>query len=245
VVTLSELTNLVTDKPDTEFICAENLNLYDSPKLEQLATQAVAGRQLHILSPLSEHSRMDSMSGNAIQVCLREDDYSGWIAMEDLKDLDEAETPYKPMIFGTAEIRDRLPGVISYARLVMQQPNQYLWGGTVGPNYDCSGLMQAAFLSVGIWIPRDSYQQEAFTQTISLEEAEPGDLVFFGTPERVTHVGLYLGDRRYIHSSGKEIGRNGIGIDELSESGDTVSQNYFKLFKSVGRVTMTYPSPQS
>ncbi|NJR73980.1 MAG: C40 family peptidase, partial [Scytonema sp. CRU_2_7] len=108
------------------------------------------------------------------------------------------------------------------------------------PNYDCSGLMQAAFASVGIRIPRDAYQQEAFTQPISIAELQPGDLVFFGTSQKATHVGLYLGDGCYIHSSGKEIGRNGIGIDRLSEQGDKVSQSYYQQLRGAGRVVSSY-----
>ena len=66
----------------------------------------------------------------------------------------------------------------------MQRSNYYLWGGTVRPNYDCSGLMQAAFASVGIWLPRDAYQQEGFTQAITIGELATGDLVFFGTSKK-------------------------------------------------------------
>lgn len=258
MVSLVELKNLISEDPDLELVCRANVNLYDSPMLDRLATQAVTGRQLRILSlppdvlasdrhitnqaiilDKSAHSpRLDS----ALQVRLREDDYPGWVAIEDLDMFEKAETPYQPITIGEAEIRDRLPDIIRYAQRAMQQSNHYLWGGTVGPNYDCSGLMQAAFLSVGIWIPRDAYQQEAFTHPVVLKDAKPGDLIFFGTPERTTHVGLHLGDRYYIHSSGKEIGRNGIGIDVLSESGDIVSQNYAKLFKRVGRVITAYPA---
>lgn len=262
MVSLVELQNLVAANPDTEFLCRANINLYDSPALNRLATQAVAGRQLRILTLPSGESPKNLERGSAeqaghsdaarssdpcvesldepMQVCLCEDQYQGWIPVEECDRLDQAEAPYQSMPLPPEMIRDRLPSVIQYTRLVMQQPNHYLWGGTVGPNYDCSGLMQAAFLSAGIWIPRDAYQQEAFTEAIALDDAEPGDLVFFGTPERTTHVGLYLGDRRYIHSSGKDIGRNGIGIDQLSESGDDVSQTYFKQFKGVGRVTQSY-----
>lgn len=260
MVSLVELKNLISADPDLELVCRTNVNLYDSPTLDRLATQAVTGRQLRILSlptnalvskrhiadqtiTVDASTQADSFHvDGGLQVCLREDDYPGWVAIEDLDMFDKAETPYQPMDIGAADIRDRLPDAIRYTQLAMHQSNHYLWGGTVGPNYDCSGLMQAAFLSVGIWIPRDAYQQEAFTQPIALEAAEPGDLIFFGTPERTTHVGLHLGDRRYIHSSGKEIGRNGIGIDELSESGDVVSQNYVKLFKQVGRVITAYPA---
>ena len=102
--------------------------------------------------------------------------------------------------------------------------------------------MQAAFKSVGIWLPRDAYQQEAFTQTIDIKELQPGDLIFFGTPQKATHVGLYLGNNCYIHSSGKDQGRNGIGIDELSSQGDKVSQAYYQQQRGAGRVMKSYVS---
>jgi len=137
------------------------------------------------------------------------------------------------------DLRVRLPQVIAYTQAAMRQPNHYLWGGTIGPNYDCSGLMQAAFLSAGIWIPRDAYQQADFAQPIDLQTAEPGDLVFFGT-DRITHVGLYLGDNYYIHSSGKDQGRNGIGIDRLSADDGAIAQAYYQQFHSVGRITVSY-----
>jgi cell wall-associated NlpC family hydrolase len=100
--------------------------------------------------------------------------------------------------------------------------------------------MQAAFLSVGVWIPRDAYQQEAFTQTIDINQIQIGDLVFFGTPQKATHVGLYLGNGYYIHSSGKDQGRNGIGIDQLSPDGDRISQLYYKQLRGSGRVVRSY-----
>jgi cell wall-associated NlpC family hydrolase len=102
--------------------------------------------------------------------------------------------------------------------------------------------MQAAFQSVGVWLPRDAYQQEAFTQGIDINELQPGDLIFFGTPQKATHVGLYLGDGYYIHSSGKEQGRNGIGIDQLSDQGDKVSQAYYQQLRGAGRVIKSYIS---
>ncbi len=66
------------------------------------------------------------------------------------------------------------------------------------------------------------YQQEAFTQIVDMTELKLGDLIFFGTSKKATHVGLYLGDCYSLHSSGKDQGRNGIGIDQLSEQGDKV-----------------------
>lgn len=219
-----------------EYQCLANLNLYDSPQCDSLATQAAAGRHLQVLS-LPDHA-------TAIEVRLCEDDYPGWLSWQNTEVLQPAVHPYKAIALSSAEISSRLPKVISFTQLAMQQPNYYLWGGTVGPNYDCSGLIQAAFASVGIWLPRDAYQQQAFVQKINFEELRPGDLVFFGTTQKVTHVGLYLGEKFYIHSSGEEIGRNGIGIDQLSEQGDQVSRSYFQQLHSWGRVVKCY-EPQS
>lgn len=232
-----------------EYHCLANLNLYDTAAMQRLATQAVTGRQLRVIMPaiLSSTATSTADKPQAIQVQLCEDDYPGWLPTEDLDLIEVAEASYQPMALVEAEIRARLPQVIAFTQMAMSQPNHYLWGGTVGPNYDCSGLIQTAFAAAGIWLPRDAYQQEAFVQPITaqpirIEVLQPGDLIFFGRPDRATHVGLYLGDGAYIHSSGKEQGRNGIGIDMLSDQGDLVSQTYYRQLRGVGRVLASYPS---
>lgn len=225
-----------------EYRVRYNLNLYDSIKCDRLTTQAAVGRYLRILATPSQEMGQP----NAIEVRLCEDDYPGWLALTDVDSLEVALTPYQGKMVSEAEIREKIPDIIAFTYHAMNQTNEYLWGGTVSPNYDCSGLMQAAFQSVGIWLPRDAYQQEDFVQKIEITELKPGDLVFFGTPQKATHVGLYLGDSRYIHSSGKDQGRNGIGIDILAETGDTISQTYYRQLRGVGRVIASYqPNPSS
>ncbi|NES84790.1 MAG: C40 family peptidase [Moorea sp. SIO2B7] len=211
------------------------LNLYDSPKCEDLATQAAAGRHLRILS--------QTPIDGAIEVCLSEDGYVAWLSLEKVRELKPAPKVYQAIALSRSEIESRLPEVIAFTKAAIKQPNYYFWGGTVSPNYDCSGLIQAAFAASGIWLPRDSYQQEAFTKTITLAEVLPGDLIFFGTVEKVNHVALYLGEGYYIHSSGKDKGRNGIGIDQLSEDGDLVSRSYYQQLLGFGRVICNYIHP--
>jgi hypothetical protein len=210
-----------------------NINLYDSPELQSLATQAAAERFIRLPGG-------DTIENGPLRAILLEDGYPGWLSPADELLLAPTEDEYVPPVVSEAEIHDRLPAVIAFAEAAMQVPNEYLWGGTVAPNYDCSGLMQAAFISQGIQLPRDAYQQEAFLRPIELEALAPGDLVFFGPPEKAKHVGLYLGENRYLHSSGKEIGRNGIGIDELSLEAGEVSRNYFSQWRGAGRVVASY-----
>jgi len=224
-----------------EYRCRVNLDLYSSPICEGLATQAAANRQIRIES-LTPTDR-------AIPVRLCEDGYPAWLKLADVEQLELATDIYQSISIDSPEERLRqratiaasIPEVIAFMQAAMQVPNRYLWGGTVAPNYDCSGLMQAAFQSRGIWLPRDSYQQEAFTERVTIAEMLPGDLIFFGTPEKTDHVALHLGDLRYIHSSGIQMGRNGIGIDILTDrTTDPISVGYYTKFRCCGRVMASY-----
>jgi cell wall-associated NlpC family hydrolase len=214
-----------------EYHCNTNLNLYDSLECVRLATQAATGRHLRITS---------NHQNTAVEVCLCEDDYPGWLSVQDLSFLQPTTAVYQPQFISAAEIQKSIPAAIAFTQAAKEENNYYLWGGTVAPNYDCSGLIQAAFKSVGVWLPRDAYQQEVFTQPVDMTELQPGDLIFFGTPQKATHVGLYLGDGCYIHSSGKDQGRNGIGIDQLSRQGDQISESYYKQLRGAGRVVKSY-----
>ena len=232
MVTLEALQDDIYRGAWQRYVCDRVINLYQTPKREGLVTQADVGHALRVLEVSKDQT--------ALRVSSCKDDYPGWIAAEHLNDLTSDE---KVQIFPTltlAEITERLPRVIDFARAAKAVRNKYLWGGATAPNYDCSGLVQAAFMSADILLPRDSYQQEDFTERVSQEDLRPGDLLFFGTPERTTHVAIYLGAGQYIHSSGKDKGRNGIGIDSIVDLSDPVSQGYFELIRCFGRVTKCY-----
>ena len=246
MVSLAELNRAIASahSPAAEYVCQTGLNLYQSPACRSLVTQAAAGRHLRPIfipnSPGPNSPGAEISEITAIEVRLCEDNYPGWLAIKDLPKLAIAERPYQPISFSFEEIQRRLPSIAAFTQAAMARPNHYLWGGTIGPNYDCSGLIQAAFASVGVYLPRDSYQQEAFTHPIRLDTLQLGDLIFFGSPEKTTHVALYLGTGDYIHSSGKDQGRNGIGIDSLTNLSDPVSQAYHRQLRRAGRVLTSY-----
>ena len=207
-----------------------DINIYDSPKLDRLATQMAKGRYLQVVES----------KPSFLKIQLLEDSYTGLLDRQDFEKLVPSDrqscVDNLPPVLSAEEISDRLPQVIDFIKQAMAVPNEYLWGGTVAPNYDCSGLMQAAFASVGIWIPRDAYQQEAFGEPIPFYALQIGDLVFFGTAQKATHVGIYIGDDKYIHSSGADHGLNRIATSELSGV-DPVANWYAKQLRIAARIT--------
>jgi cell wall-associated NlpC family hydrolase len=92
----------------------------------------------------------------------------------------------------------------------------YKWGGTSANGFDCSGLIQYAYGQYGIDLPRISRHQlgRGTPVEVRVEALEPGDVLGFsavvgGEP---THVGLYVGDGRFIHS-----GSSGVKVSDLRE----------------------------
>jgi len=102
--------------------------------------------------------------------------------------------------------------LVSTAKRLMGIP--YLWGGTSVKGMDCSGFTKTVYFLNGQTIARDASQQvhegePVPTPNKTFDHLRPGDLLFFGEPaangkpERVVHVGMWIGNQEFIHASGK------------------------------------------
>lgn len=96
---------------------------------------------------------------------------------------------------------DRMPELVEAAMGALGVP--YRRGGnTYDSGFDCSGFVRAVYeQTLGLMLPRNAAQQAAATHQIERSELQPGDLVFFNTLRRAfSHVGIYVGDSKFIHS---------------------------------------------
>jgi cell wall-associated NlpC family hydrolase len=85
----------------------------------------------------------------------------------------------------------------------------YHWGGdNPRRGFDCSGLMTYVHKNaLGLKIPRTAAQQRDKSRTISYAQLQPGDMLFFKTGRKSNHVGIYVGNRKFVHapSGGKRV----------------------------------------
>jgi len=116
----------------------------------------------------------------------------------------------------------------------------YLWGGTSCKGMDCSGFVKTVYRLNGMELNRDASQQAAMgvdaNPGVNFESLQKGDLLFFGQKasaekaERITHVGIYLEKRQFIHSSGR------VRLSSFDPSSPLYEESLLKRFVRARRV---------
>lgn len=97
----------------------------------------------------------------------------------------------------------------------------YTWGGRSSFGYDCSGFVQMLYRRMGVFLPRDSSVQCNWNGVVEapVEALQSGDLLYFGySADKIRHVGLYLGNRRFIHAVAKTENAPYIRVSSLEDA---------------------------
>ena len=134
--------------------------------------------------------------------------------------------------------------LVSTGKALMGVP--YLWGGTSTKGVDCSGFTKTIYFLNGMVIPRDASQQVhtgiLVDSTGNFVKLQAGDLLFFGTKatdsanEKVVHVGMWIDNNEFIHSSGRV---RISSVDKASKNYDEYNMNRYlrtkRIFKQQGK----------
>jgi hypothetical protein len=110
----------------------------------------------------------------------------------------------------------------------------YLWGGHSTKAFDCSGFTSTVFRTAGYTLPRDAYMQAKEGEEIIPNEdysnVIPGDLIFFGSEKRITHVGICLGGSYFIHCS------SDVHVNSLDEKDVLFNRHRKRSFRHIKRI---------
>jgi len=162
-----------------------NSIIYSEPNMSSIPiSDGVLNNRLYIIEDLVDWSEVILPDGRV-----------GYIKKQDIKLITHYDT----------DLADQIGIVISNALSMKGVP--YLWGGNSSKGNDCSGFTQTAFMSSGIQLPRDARQQAKVGKPIIDDQLKEGDLLFFGTGDRITHVGISMGGDKFIHQGSKLEGK--------------------------------------
>lgn len=101
-----------------------------------------------------------------------------------------------PDLSGAVPASGRAAAAVAAARQAVGRP--YIWGANGPAGFDCSGLMQWSYAHAGVGLPRTSQAQRYAGHRVSLSEAQPGDLVAYGSG--ASHIAMYVGNGQVIHA---------------------------------------------
>lgn len=229
-------------KAAPKYICiAQHSGVYASPSLGgRRLSDLSMGNLLRVVYKEAKGSAKISKKGKFVEVMLP-DGRKGWTPAADLSGF--AGWAGKQSI--TAD------KIVDTALQFEGTP--YLWGGASSKGLDCSGLVRLTFFMNGHLLPRNASQQVKHGREIIMEcdhsvtpdsdklhqemqkrikHLQPGDLVFFGSPEtrlkkeRITHVGIYIGGGKIIHASHK------VRINSLIPGQKDYYENSHRLLKA-------------
>ena len=128
-----------------------NIDGFKSENSDELVTQASIGRSFQLIDCLKSNFKNKEII-DRVKVRLLEDDYICWFRFSELIHQASKIESWESELFTEERIISRIPEILSWTKAAKKISNEYLWGGTIGPDFDCSGFVQSAFANSGIWL---------------------------------------------------------------------------------------------
>ena len=177
----------------------------------KVRAEASTDSEVITMVPNGEELEVVASEGDWVRVYLDDEEVfvSADFVQVDAK-LDTAITMTE-LLYGQG-VSDVRVDLCQYAKEFLGNP--YVWGGTsLTKGADCSGYVLSIFKKYGVSLPHSSKAQANSGTKITLSEAKPGDLVFYGNGKTINHVAIYIGGGQVIHASSP---KTGIRISNVS-----------------------------
>lgn len=177
-------------------VTANRLNIRaQANSVSNILGQATLGQELQFLERSGDRAKIKTQDG-----------IEGYVLAEHLSDIRQSVSR------GSGGQLDEL-----IAKAMSLKGIRYVWGGMSLNGFDCSGFVGFVFNSIGIRTPRSSFEYAGVGLGVSRENLLPGDVLMWDTDgsrrTNISHVGIYLGNDRFIHSS---TSRRGVVVASLS-----------------------------
>ena len=169
---------------------AEQANLTDMQRTAAAEVAALAEQEQKIAALKKDvQDKVDAAQALVLQLTAAD--------REALNQADGGSSSWDPNSIDPASANARALGAVRYATSRVKI-GQYVWAHAGPTQFDCSGLMLAAYRSVGISLPHSSQAQSHTGRAVSRSELKPGDLIFWYHP--IHHVGMYIGNGMIVHA---------------------------------------------
>lgn len=115
------------------------------------------------------------------------------------------KTSKKTTAAPSQQASSRANAIVALAKQEVGKP--YVWAGTSESGFDCSGLVQYVYNhAAGINLPRTTYDQVKVGKTVSMDQLQAGDLIYWGDTSAPYHVAIYIGNNQYVNAATPEQG---------------------------------------
>lgn len=212
VLTEAELDKLWLDKA-RRYVNTLDTRIYSSPDQNSLVLSNVTLGATLVVSG-------DQISGYTAVIL--PDGRKGYLKTSELMDVPSIDNTRSPDGSAIVKTALRFHGL------------SYLWGGNSGKGLDCSGFTSTVFRHHGFMLPRDANMQVEIGVQVNYDDTFTsvleGDLLFFGSDNQITHVGISLGGARFIHASVY------VMINSLLEKDDNFSDYRRRTLVTVRRI---------